>query len=346
MDYDMQSREVVKLSLDAGDQCWAMVCDGPGQKLRREIREIPVPHGNEVLIRIHACGVCRTDLHVVDGDIPANYPIVPGHEIVGEVIDIGEGVSGISQGMRVGVPWLGKTCGECQFCLAGQENLCDRPEFTGATRDGGYATHAIADASFCFPLPDGLSDVEVAPLLCAGLIGWRAYQMVGAAKKLGLYGFGAAAHILAQVAISEGRKVFAFTREGDIESQSFARQLGCEWAGSSEADPGVELDAAIIFAPVGKLVPVALKAVRKGGRIICAGIHMSDIPTFPYADLWGERCIKSVANLTRADGTSFLSSKHLAAIKTHTRTYPLEDVNLALADLREGRLQGAAVLAP
>ena len=336
----------MELSVDAGNQCWAMVCDRPGQSLRREDREIPKPGENEVLIKIHACGVCRTDLHVVDGDIPANYPIVPGHEIVGEVIGCGESVSGITKGMRVGVPWLGKTCGKCRYCHSGQENLCDTPAFTGATRDGGYATHAIADERFCFPLPEGVGDVEVAPLLCAGLIGWRAYQMAGKGENLGLYGFGAAAHILAQVAIADHRKVFAFTREGDAESQTFAKQLGCEWAGSSEGDPGIELDAAIIFAPVGELVPTALKMVRKGGRIICAGIHMSDIPAFPYADLWGERSIKSVANLTRADGTSFLSNEHLASIETHTTVYPLRDANQALKDLREGRLQGAAVLVP
>ncbi|WP_427967886.1 zinc-dependent alcohol dehydrogenase family protein [Altererythrobacter sp.] len=327
-------------------ECWAMVCDGPGQALRREDCAVPSPGYGEVLVKVLACGVCRTDLHVVDGDIPAIYPIVPGHEIVGEVIETGSDVTGIARGMRIGVPWLGRTCGKCDYCRSGQENLCDDPIFTGATRDGGYATHAIADAQFCFPLPEGLSDCETAPLLCAGLIGWRAYRMAGEGKRLGLYGFGAAAHILAQVALADGRRVFAFTREGDTASQDFARDLGCEWAGSSSSNPGEELDAAIIFAPVGALVPAALKAVRKGGRIICAGIHMSEIPAFPYTDLWGERSIKSVANLTRADGTGFLTAEHTASIKMHTTQYALEDANRALSDLREGRLQGAAVLVP
>ena len=323
-----------------------MVCDGPGQALRREERAIPIPDEGEVLAKIQACGACRTDLHVFDGDIPASYPIVPGHEIVGEVIGIGSAATDISPGMRVGIPWLGKTCGKCRYCRSGQENLCDAPLFTGATRDGGYATHVVADVRFCFPLPKGIGDVEAAPLLCAGLIGWRAYRMAGNCEALGLYGFGAAAHILAQVAIAEGKRVFAFTREGDTESQEFARSLGCEWAGSGDATPGIKLDSAIIFAPVGTLVPAALKLVRKGGRIVCAGIHMSDIPGFPYADLWGERSIRSVANLTRADGTDFLSCDHISAIKTHTTTYPLEQANQALDDLREGRLQGAAVLVP
>jgi len=299
-----------------------------------------------VLARVLACGVCRTDLHVVDGEIPAHYPIVPGHEVVGEVLKAGTGVTGIAEGMRIGIPWLGQTCGTCTFCTAGQENLCDAPQFTGATRDGGYATHVVADARFCFPVPAGLSDEQAAPLLCAGLIGWRAYQMAGEAMTLGLYGFGSAAHILAQVALADGRRVFAFTREGDTNSQAFARELGCEWSGSSTADPGTKLDAAIIFAPVGDLVPVALKAVRKGGRIVCAGIHMSDIPSFPYADLWGERSIKSVANLTRADGETFFTVEHMRTIHSRVKTYPLASAEAALADLRYGRLQGAAVLIP
>ena len=264
---------------------WAMVCDGPGKGLRREERTMAEPEAGEVLIKVRTCGVCRTDLHVLDGDIPANYPIVPGHEIVGEVLRTGKGVRGLRPGMRVGVPWLARACGRCDYCQSGKENLCDNPEFTGATRDGGYATHTIADARFCFRLPDSVDDEKGAPLLCAGLIGWRAYRMTGDAQRLGLYGFGAAAHILAQVAIREGKKVFAFTREGDTESQRFAIELGCVWAGASGDQLDEELDAAILFAPVGELVPAALKAVRKGGHVVCAGIHMSDIPSFPYADL-------------------------------------------------------------
>jgi alcohol dehydrogenase, propanol-preferring len=325
-------------------RAWAMVCGGPGQGLRREDRSFGRPMGHEVLVKVLACGVCRTDLHVLDGDIPANYPIVLGHEIVGEILALGDEVSGLTEGMRIGIPWLGRTCGKCQYCVSGQENLCDSPEFTGATRDGGYATHAIADSNFCFPLPDGIGDVEVAPLLCAGLIGWRAYRMTGDAQKIGLYGFGAAAHILAQLALLEGKQVFAFTRESDVASQQFARQLGCQSAGVGGDDPGEELDAAIIFAPVGELVPSALKAVRKGGTVVCAGIHMSDIPSFPYADLWGERTIRSVANLTRSDGDEFLAHSHLKAIETETTVYALENAGQALEDLRQGRLQGAAVL--
>lgn len=334
------------MAITNSDACWAMVSDRPGARLRREKRSIPRPGPGEVLVKVRACGVCRTDLHVVDGDIPANYPVVPGHEIIGDVIELGEGVTDISAGTRVGVPWLGRTCGTCAYCSAGKENLCDTPLFTGATRDGGYATHTIADARFCFPLPNSIGDCEAAPLLCAGLIGWRAYRMAGDGKRLGLYGFGAAAHILAQIALTDGRQVFAFTREGDSASQEFARELGCNWAGSSGESPGVELDAAIIFAPAGALVPKALKAVRKGGRIICAGIHMTDIPSFPYADLWGERRIESVANLTREDGTQFLTADRMAAIRTQTTQYSLVDADRALSDLRQGLLQGAAVLVP
>lgn len=332
--------------MDDDKSGWAMVCDRPGETLRREERNVPTPGDGELSIKVHACGVCRTDLHVVDGDIPANYPIVPGHEIVGHVIEIGRNVEGFRPGMRIGVPWLGRTCGECAYCRSGEENLCNNPVFTGATRDGGYATHAIADAHFCFPLPETVGDCEAAPLLCAGLIGWRAYCMAGEGERIGLYGFGAAAHILAQVALNDGRRVFAFTRAGDTAAQEFALELGCEWAGSSQETPEIELDAAIIFAPVGALVPAALKAVRKGGRIICAGIHMSEIPAFPYSDLWGERSIKSVANLTRADGTSFLTEARVSTIRTRTTVYPLAEANQALADLREGHLQGAAVLVP
>lgn len=319
---------------------------GPGQALRIVERPVPVPATDEVLIAVSACGVCRTDLHVMDGDIPARYPIVPGHEIVGRVVDMGAGVTGFSIEQRVGVPWLGHTCGHCPYCAAEQENLCDHPEFTGCTRDGGYATHVVADARYCFPIPERFSDVEAAPLLCAGLIGWRALRMAGEGRRIGLYGFGAAAHVLAQVAVWQGREVYAFTKAGDAEAQVFARSLGCVWAGSSEEAPPAELDAALIFAPVGALVPAALKAVRKGGRVICAGIHMSDIPAFPYADLWGERVIRSVANLTREDGTSFFEVVEKSGLKTVTETFSLEQANVALERLRAGRLSGAAVIVP
>ena len=327
-------------------EMFAMVCDGPGQPLRGEYRPVPSPGEGEILVKVRACGVCRTDLHVVDGEIPACYPIVPGHEIVGEVVAAGPGVAGFEPGMRVGIPWLGHACGVCAYCREGRENLCDNPLFTGATRDGGYATHAIADARFCFPLPDGLPDLEAAPLLCAGLIGWRAYRMAGPVKRLGLYGFGAAAHILAQLAVARGQEVLAFTRPGDSAAQDFARSLGCVWAGDCDADPGEPLDAAIIFAPVGDLVPLALKAVRKGGRVVCAGIHMSDIPSFPYADLWGERQILSVANLTREDGTSFLVPEVAGRVHSHVVPFPLAEANEALRRLREGEIEGAAVLVP
>jgi len=330
----------------AGARMRAMVCDGPGKALRAEERAIPVPGKDELLVEVLACGVCRTDLHVVDGEIPARYPVVPGHEIVGRVLALGEGVSGFAKGQRVGIPWLGKACGTCDYCREGRENLCDHPEFTGASRDGGYASHALADARFCFPIPEGLSDLEAAPLLCAGLIGWRAYRMAGAGKRLGLYGFGAAAHILAQLAVAQGREVYGFTKDGDTAGQDFARSLGCVWAGGSSQLPPVELDAAILFAPVGALVPAALKAVRKGGRVVCAGIHMSDIPSFPYADLWGEREIVSVANLTREDGTSFLTADVAGRVKSHVTRFPLAEANEALRQLREGEFEGAAVLVP
>jgi propanol-preferring alcohol dehydrogenase len=323
-----------------------MVCDAPGSGLREERRPLPEPGPNELLIEVLACGVCRTDLHVVDGEVAACYPIVPGHEIVGRVIGIGARVTDVVVGHRVGVPWLGRACGVCAYCREGRENLCDDPEFTGATRDGGYATHVLADARFCFPLPPGLGDVEAAPLLCAGLIGWRAYRLAGPAERLGLYGFGAAAHILAQLAVHEGRDVYAFTRDGDAAGQAFARRLGCRWAGASEELPPEELDAAIIFAPVGALVPAALKAVRKGGRVVCAGIHMSDIPSFPYADLWGERQVLSVANLTREDGTSFLTPGIAGRVTTHVESFALRDANEALRRLRAGEIEGAAVLVP
>ena len=323
-----------------------MVCDAPGRPLREERRPLPVPGAGELLVEILACGVCRTDLHVLDGDIPASYPIVPGHEIVGRVLVPGAGVEGFVAGDRIGVPWLGKACGSCAYCEEGRENLCDFPEFTGATRDGGYATHALADARFCFPIPTNLSDLEAAPLLCAGLIGWRAWRMAGEGRRLGLYGFGAAAHILAQLASGQGCEVYAFTRGEDRAGQEFARSLGCVWAGGSGDPPPVELDAAILFAPVGALVPTALKAVRKGGRVVCAGIHMSDIPSFPYADLWGERAILSVANLTREDGTSFLAPEVAGRVKSHVVPFPLASANEALRQLRNGEFEGAAVLVP
>lgn len=324
----------------------AMQLDAPGQKLRHVERPVPRPGPHELLIRVSACGVCRTDLHIVDGEIPANYPVIPGHEIVGYVHAIGSAVHGFSPGQRVGVPWLGHSCGRCSYCRAGHENLCDTPEFTGATRDGGYASHALADARYCFALPGRLTDIEAAPLLCAGLIGWRAMRLAGAGRRVGLYGFGAAAHILAQVAQAQGRDVYAFTRPGDSQGQIFARSLGCIWAGASTEAPPEALDAAILFAPEGSLVPLALKAVRKGGKVVCAGIHMSDIPAFPYADLWHERQILSVANFTREDGVSFFAEIGALGIETTTRPYPLDRANAALADLRAGTFNGAAVIVP
>jgi propanol-preferring alcohol dehydrogenase len=307
----------------------------------------PVPGPGEIKVKVTACGVCRTDLHVVDGELPhPHLPIIPGHEIVGRVEALGEGVTGVEIGERVGIPWLGHTCGVCPYCRSGHENLCDAPEFTGYTRNGGYATAVVADARFTFPLGEQGDDVALAPLLCAGLIGWRSLIMAGDAKRLGLYGFGAAAHIIAQVARWQGRSIYAFTRPGDEDSQQFARQLGACWAGGSDQSPPDKLDAAIIFAPVGALVPAALKAVRKGGRVVCAGIHMSDIPSFPYDLLWEERQLFSVANLTRQDGVDFLSLAPRIGIATRTTTYPLRDANKALDDLREGRFDGAAVLVP
>jgi len=303
------------------------------------------PRPGELRIKVAACGVCRTDLHVVDGELPEpRVPIVPGHEIVGRIDAIGADVVGLSVGERVGVPWLGRTCGVCPYCLGGQENLCDRPLFTGYTRDGGFATSTIADARFAFPLGEVGSDVALAPLLCAGLIGWRSLVIAGDGKKLGLYGFGAAAHIVAQVAKWQGRSVFAFTRPGDVATQTFAQHLGAIWVGGSDETPPEPLDAAIIFAPVGALVPLALKAVRKGGRVVCAGIHMSDIPSFPYRLLWEERQLLSVANLTRSDGIDFLRLAPKIGIATKTTQYPLIQANQALADLRAGRFEGAAVL--
>jgi len=325
----------------------AMVLDAPRTPLVMRERLVPAPAAGEVLLEVKACGVCRTDLHVVDGDLTQpKLPIVPGHEIVGRVAAIGEGVSGFTCGERVGVPWLGATCSVCPYCRSDRENLCDAPVFTGYTRDGGYATHAVADARFCFPLGEHGDDAEIAPWLCAGLIGWRSYRMAGEGTTLGLYGFGAAAHILAQVAAWQGRRVFAFARAGDKAAQDFACSLGAVWAGGSDELPPEPLDAAIIFAPVGALVPAALKAVKKGGRVVCGGIHMSDIPSFPYRLLWEERQVISVANLTRDDAREFLAVAPKAGIKTEVTRYPLARANEALADLREGRLQGAAVLIP
>ena len=324
----------------------AMQLDAPGRPLREVHRPIPVPGAGQLLIEVSACGICRTDLHVIDGDIHGPMPIVPGHEGVGRVALAGEGASGFAHGQRVGVPWLGHTCGTCFYCKAGMENLCDVPQFTGFTRDGGLASHIVADVRFCFAIPEVFSDVEAAPLMCAGLIGHRSYAMAGKALRLGVYGFGAAAHILAQIAIADGREVYAFTRPGDAEAQDFAKQLGCVWAGGSGEEPPVELDAAIIFAAVGALVPEALRRVRKGGQVICAGIHMSDIPAFPYDALWGERSIRSVANLTRADGVAFLASAARLPVHTTTTGFALRDANRAIELLRAGAIRGAAVLLP
>ena len=325
----------------------AMVLRRRGGPLVLEERAIPAPGDGEVLIEVAACGVCRTDLHVVDGDLaPGPLPVVPGHEIVGRVVSSGLGVTGLVPGTRVGVPWLGHTCGTCPYCLAGRENLCDRPIFTGYLRDGGFATHTVADARFCLPLPEGYDDLTAAPLLCAGLIGFRSWRIAGKARRLGLYGFGAAAHIIAQIAVAEGQDVFAFTRPGDTASQDFARALGARWAGGSDEAPPSPLDAAILFAPVGALVPAALGHVVKGGRVVCAGIHMSDIPAFPYRLLWGEREIVSVANLTREDGHDFMKTIARTPVKVHVTPYPLAEANGALDDLREGRFDGAAVLVP
>jgi propanol-preferring alcohol dehydrogenase len=325
----------------------AMMLERPGTALVMRERPLPAPAAGELLIEVKACGVCRTDLHVVDGELPhPKLPIVPGHEIVGCVAAIGAGVNGFSIGERVGVPWLGATCGVCRYCRSHAENLCDAPVFTGYTRDGGYATHTVADARYCFALGERGDDAEIAPWLCAGLIGWRSYRMAGEGTTLGLYGFGAAAHILAQVAKWQGRRVFAFTRKGDRAAQAFARSLGAVWAGASDDQPPEPLDAAIIFAPVGALVPAALKAVRKGGRVVCGGIHMSDIPSFPYSLLWEERHVLSVANLTRDDAREFLDVAPKAGVTCEVTRYPLAQANEALSDLRDGRLQGAAVLIP
>ena len=322
-----------------------MVLERQRQPLRPAELPEPEPAAGQVLLAVRACGVCRTDLHILDGDLTEpKLPLVPGHQIVGVVRAAGEGAERFAPGDRVGVPWLGWTDGTCRYCRGGRENLCDHARFTGYDLDGGYAEAAVADERFCFPIPDGYPDLQAAPLLCAGLIGYRALRLVGAAERIGFYGFGAAAHILCQVAVHEGRRVFAFTRKGDEETQAFARQLGAEWAGGSEETPPESLDGAIVFAPVGALMTAALRASAKGARIISAGIHMSDIPSFPYADLWEERTLGSVANLTRQDGEEFIALAPQVPVETEISVYPLEEANRALDDLRAGRFRGAAVL--
>jgi alcohol dehydrogenase, propanol-preferring len=325
----------------------AMVLDGAGERLREADVADPQPSRSEMAIRVHACGVCRTDLHVVEGELPhPKLPLIPGHQVVGTVEAAGEGVERFAVGDRVGVPWLGWTDGECRYCRSGRENLCPRAIFTGYTADGGYAEMLVADERYCLSIPDEFGDIEAAPLLCAGLIGYRALRMTGDPERLGLYGFGSSAHIVCQVAVHQGRRVFALTRAGDEETQRFALELGAEWAGDSEEGPPEELDAAIIFAPVGPLVPAALRALAPGGVVVCAGIHMSDIPAFPYSILWGERSLRSVANLTRRDGAEFLEIAPRVPVRTQTTTYALGDANHALDDLRGGRVVGAAVLVP
>ena len=322
----------------------AAILNSPGSPLRLADVPAPEPEAEQVLIRVRACGVCRTDLHVVDGELrDPKLPLIPGHQIVGEVVETGERVERFVPGDRVGVPWLGWTCGRCHYCLSGRENLCDYARFMGYQIDGGYAEYAAADHRFCFPISD-VSDLQAAPLLCAGLIGYRSLKMAGDAERLGLYGFGAAAHIVIQVARHQGREVFAFTRDGDEEAQNFAREMGALWAGDSSQPPPEELDAAIIFAPIGALVPAALGAVAKGGVVVCGGIHMSDIPSFPYEVLWGERIVRSVANLTRRDGEEFLALAPEVPVRTRVAPFPLVEANEALDSLREGRLSGAAVV--
>jgi propanol-preferring alcohol dehydrogenase len=323
----------------------AMLLDTPGGPLRLAELPRPTPAAGQVLIRVHACAICRTDLHVADGELlHPKLPLVPGHEIVGTVAEIGDGVERFAPGDRVGVPWLGWTCGDCHYCRSGRENLCDRARFTGYTLDGGYAEHTVADERFCFRIPAAYDDVHAAPLLCAGLIGHRSLAAAGHAQRLGIYGFGAAAHIVAQVARHQGRRVFAFTREGDLAGQAFARELGAEWAGASSESPPEPLEAAIIFAPVGALVPAALRAVEKGGTVVCGGIHMSEIPAFPYALIWGERTLRSVANLTRRDGAEFFRIADEIPLRIAVEPLPLEQANEGLDALRSGRLRGAAVL--
>jgi propanol-preferring alcohol dehydrogenase len=325
----------------------AMVLVGANTPLQQMQLADPKPAPGEILVRVEACGVCRTDLHVMDGELPhPKLPLVPGHEIVGRVVAAGETSSRFAIGDRIGIPWLARTCGTCEYCKAGQENLCDNPQFTGYTRDGGYAELTTADERFCVPIPGIYTDAEAAPLLCAGLIGFRSLVKTGNARRIGIYGFGAAAHLITQVAVYQGREIYAFTRAGDVEGQEFARSLGAGWAGSSAELPPVMLDAAIIFAPVGVLVPYALRAVRKGGMVVCGGIHMSDIPSFPYELLWGERTIASVANLTRKDAEDFMTIAPKIPVRTHFERFPLADANDALRRLRTGELRGAAVLLP
>ncbi|MGQ9742427.1 zinc-dependent alcohol dehydrogenase family protein [Chloroflexus sp.] len=323
----------------------AMVFTAPGQPLEYRDLPVPTPQPEEVLIRVEACAVCRTDLHIIDGELPTpNLPLIPGHQIVGTIERLGERVTRWTVGQRVGVPWLGWTCGECRFCRDGRENLCDQAQFTGYTRPGGFAEYTVADQRFCFALPTDYDATAVAPLLCAGLIGYRSLRLAGAGERLGIYGFGAAAHLITQVARWQGREVFAFTRPGDTEGQRFARELGAVWAGSSTDLPPVPLDAAIIFAPVGDLVPYALRAVEKGGVVVCGGIHMSQIPAFAYELLWGERVLRSVANLTREDGEAFLRLAPQVPVHTTVHVFSLEELNTALNELRQGKLQGAAVI--
>jgi propanol-preferring alcohol dehydrogenase len=325
----------------------AIVLSAPDARLHLQERADPLPGDGQIRVKVNACGVCRTDLHVVDAELPGiKYPIIPGHEIVGRVDLVGSNVTTHRVGDRVGIPWLGYTCGICRFCREGMENLCDHPLFTGYTRDGGFATYTIADARYAFPLGEDGDDVSIAPLLCAGLIGWRSLVMAGDARRLGIYGFGAAGHIVAQIARWQGRSVFAFTRRDDIAAQNFAGRLGAVWAGASDQRPDAPLDAAIIYAPAGELVPAALRAVRKGGKVVCAGIHMSDIPGFPYDILWEERQLVSVANLTRQDGVDFLKIAPQAGIRTQTTAFPLSEANEVLQNLRAGQILGAAVLKP
>lgn len=323
----------------------AMIFKSPGKPLKLENVPIPQPGPGQVLVKVHTCGICRTDLHVIDGELTQpKLPLIPGHQIVGEIVKLGSAVTNFQIGDRVGIPWLGGSCGKCHFCLSGRENLCEKAVYTGYQIDGGFAEYCTANSAFCFPIPQGYSDQQAAPLLCAGLIGYRALRMTNDAKSLGFYGFGASAHILIQIAKFQGREVFVFTREGDQKAQKLALELGADWVGHSGETPPKFLEAAIIFAPVGSLVPLALKATDKGGRVICAGIHMSDIPSFPYDLLWGERVLQSVANLTRQDGQEFLALAPKVPVETKVTVYPLEQVNEALRDLREGKFSGAAVI--
>ncbi len=325
----------------------AMEFAGAGQPLRPARRAVKKPSGRNLLIQVSACGICRTDLHVIDGELPHPKPhVVPGHEVIGKVVAVGPNVRGVKVGDRVGVPWLGFTCGRCRYCRSGRENLCDRPKFTGYTLDGGYADFITADSHYAFPIPDAYADAEAAPLMCAGLIGYRSWKLVSSARRLGIYGFGAAAHIVAQLAVHAGQEVYAFTRAGDRGAQKLARELGATWAGASEEKPPQALDGAIIFAPVGLLVPLALAALAKGGTLVLGGIHMSDIPAMPYDLLWGERVVRSVANLTRQDAVEFLALAPRVPIRPHVTTFPLGDANAAIEVLRAGNLVGAAVLVP